>query len=205
MSSLLRDHPGPVTTPEPVPPVGRPDVALRLLTPDDGAALDTVFAGMSEQSRYLRFHVPMPSLPGRVRRTLLAVDGHDRIAVLAQARTHGRECPAGIARLDRTGPAEAEMAIALADRWHGQGIGRRLLTELAELARRAGYEQLHGWALPENHRILRLLQVVFPGAEQVWEDRVIRVSCTLASGTGSSAHGGPPRQAGACDRTACPT
>ena len=31
---------------------------VRELSPDDNAVLDTVFAGLSANSRYLRFHAP---------------------------------------------------------------------------------------------------------------------------------------------------
>ena len=51
-------------------------VRTRLVSPDDmGRVLDTVFAGLSARSRYLRFHAPISRLPGPLRRQLADVDG----------------------------------------------------------------------------------------------------------------------------------
>lgn len=63
----------------------------------------------------------------------------------------------------------------------GCGVGQRLLIDLAALAERLGYERLHGLVLPENRRVLRLLQRVFPGAVRSWDDGVVRVDCPLGT------------------------
>ena len=156
-------------------------VALRPLTPDNGAAVDAVFAGLSSRSRYLRFHTPVPRLTAAMRAALLDLDGHDRVALVAEVRRPGLRArhPVGIARMYRTGPGEAELAVAVVDAWQGRGIGRSLLTELGALARDLGYERLFGLVLPENGAVVRLLQRVFPGAVPRWDDGVVRVDCPL--------------------------
>ena len=110
------------------------DIHVRPLRRDEGAVLDTVFAGLSPQSRYLRFHSPIPQLAAPVRRALLAVDGRDHVALVAMARGE----PVGIARLirDRLRPDEAEVAFEVVDAWQRRGVGRLLLTALAERAER---------------------------------------------------------------------
>lgn len=154
-------------------------LSIRHLGTDDGATVDTVFAGLSERSRYLRFHAPMPRLPGAVRRRLLAVDGRDRVALVGEVPGTSGPLPVGIARLGRTGPTQGEIAIAVVDEWHGLGIGRRLLTELTELAGRSGYSLLHAYVLPENRQVLRLLESVFPGATRHWDGWVLQVDCPV--------------------------
>lgn len=154
---------------------------VRPLTRDDGAAVDAVFGGLSVRSRYLRFHSPVARLTGPMRAALLDVDGHDRVALVAEVRRPWTAAVAvGIARLHRTGPGEAELAVVVVDAWHGRGIGRRLLTEVGDLARDLGYVRLFGLALPENGAVVRLLQRVFPGAFPHWDDGVVRVDCPLA-------------------------
>lgn len=162
-------------------PMRSPRVVLRRLTPDDGAAVDAVFAGLSSRSRYLRFHTPVPRLSGSMRTALLDVDGHDRVALVAEVRRPGgwARDPVGIARLYRTGAGEAELAVAVVDAWQGRGIGRRLLTELGGLARDLGHDRLFGLVLPENGAVVGLLQRVFPGAVPRWDDGVVRVVCPL--------------------------
>lgn len=154
-------------------------LTTRPLTCADGATIDAVFAGLSAGSRYLRFHSPMPRLSGPMRTALLNLDGRDRAALVAEVRCRGRRVPVGVARLARAGPGEAELAIAVVDAWHGCGVGERLLTDLGALAQELGYELLHGLVLPENRRVVRLLERVFPGAVRHWDDGVVRVDCPL--------------------------
>ena len=51
----------------------------------DCGVLDEVFAGMSDESRFLRYLTPMPSLPAQARRILLALDCCSHVAVAAFA------------------------------------------------------------------------------------------------------------------------
>ena len=69
--------------------------------------------------------------------------------------------------------------MAVGDAPQGCGVGRRLLTELGEVAHGLGYARLHGFALPENDRVIRLLQGVFPGSSRRWDDDVVRVDCPI--------------------------
>ena len=82
-------------------------LSTRLLTSDDGATVDAVFAGLSERSRYLRFHTAMPRLTGSVRRSLLDVDGHDRAALVAEVP--GPAAPCRWAWPGSTAPAPARL------------------------------------------------------------------------------------------------
>jgi GNAT superfamily N-acetyltransferase len=137
------------------------DIHLRPLRPDEGAVLDTVFAGLSPRSRYLRFHSPIGRLGPPIRRALLAVDGWQHVALVAVSR---RGEPVGIARLirDRLRPDEAEVAFEVVDAWHRRGVGRLLLTALAEHAERVGVQRVRALVLPENTAAAALLRSVFP-------------------------------------------
>lgn len=135
-----------------------PLLKIRPLHGDVGPTIDTVFAGLSERSRYLRFHAPMPRLPGSVRRGLLHLYPGDRAALVAEVPVPSAPVPVGIARLGRTGLAEAEFAIAVVDDWHGLGI-----------------------VLRENRHMLRLLERVFPDAERVGAGGVVRVDCPVGT------------------------
>jgi GNAT superfamily N-acetyltransferase len=114
-----------------------------------------------------------------MRTALLNLDRQNHVALVAEVRASGDRVPVGIARLARAGPCEAELAVAVVDSWQGRGIGKRLLAELGEVGRDLGYTRLHGFVLPENRRVIRLLQQVFPGAVRRWDDGVVRVDCPL--------------------------
>jgi RimJ/RimL family protein N-acetyltransferase len=148
------------------------------------AAVDAVFAGLSEHSRYLRFHAPMPRLTRAFRDRLVDIDGLDHAALVARIGDRA----IGIARLVRTGCGKAELAISVVDRWQRQGVGRCLLSALGNLATELGYTELHGDVLPENTAMLRLARRAFPGARTVRDDDVMRVTYPLGWAMGTLTH-----------------
>jgi ribosomal protein S18 acetylase RimI-like enzyme len=158
------------------------ELRIRPLRRDDGRTLDTVFAGLSEHSRYLRFHTPTPRLTATMRQALLDVDGARRLALVAELCLRGLgDCwePIGIARLVRTGGAEAEIAIAVTDAWQHRGVGRRLLTELRADAERLGIRSVHALVLPENVAALAAVEAVFPVGLRQWDGGAIRLVAPL--------------------------
>lgn len=136
----------------------------------------TVFRGLSPQSRYLRFHAPVPRLTAAVHRRLADLDGRRRAALVAEC--HHR--PVGIARLAATGGAAAEVAIAVVDPWQRKGVGTRLVAELATLAAALDYTALHGDVLHDNQPMLHLVRRLLPGARLTrTEDDVVHVRYPL--------------------------
>jgi RimJ/RimL family protein N-acetyltransferase len=136
-----------------------PTVTVRELRPGETEVLDAVFAGLSDRSRYLRFHGATPRLTGAVRRHLTAVDGRRHLAVAA----HGPQGePIGIARLVSLGLRDAELGIEVVDAWQGRGIGRRLLTAVAARGREERYTRLVADVLTENTGMRVLLASVLP-------------------------------------------
>jgi GNAT superfamily N-acetyltransferase len=133
-------------------------VAVRELGGGEDRVLDAVFAGLSDRSRYLRFHSPVPRLLSGVRRALLDVDGHRHIALVATAGATS----IGIARCIDLGSARAELAIEVVDAWQGRGVGTLLLSALHERAVRAGYRELTAEVLAENDGVRALLRKEFP-------------------------------------------
>ncbi|WP_241832021.1 GNAT family N-acetyltransferase [Parafrankia soli] len=149
-----------------------PGPRIRLLRPGEQAIVDEVFAGLSPRSRYLRFHAPLGALPAAHRRALVDVDGRDHIALVAVERR-----PLGIARLIRTGPAEAEVSVAVVDDAHRNGVARRLLAELERRACAAGVRELHANVLAENTAALALFRASFAQGPCVVEGDVLRLTC----------------------------
>ena len=121
---------------------------------DDGPVRD-VFAGMSAQSRYLRFHSPMPRLsPAMLYRLTATKPGH-HVALVASI--DGRDV--GIARWvrDIIDPRRADVGISVIDKYQGRGIGRALLETLARDAECWGVIKLSFIVHRRNVAMLRLL------------------------------------------------
>jgi GNAT superfamily N-acetyltransferase len=154
-----------------------PGVRVRPLDQQEaGHVVDAVFAQLSPQSRFLRFHSPVPRLPGPVRAGLVDLDGRSRAAVVAEVPGPDGPIPVGIARLARTGDGTADVAVAVVDAWQRRGVGSRLVTALAALAEQLGYTKLSGAVLPENVAMLSMVRSVFPAVLSHYDGDVVQVA-----------------------------
>jgi GNAT superfamily N-acetyltransferase len=154
------------------------DVHVRPLRHDEGALLDAVFAGLSPQSRYLRFHSPVRKLTATTRRALLDVDGRDHLALVAVS-PQGEAI--GMARVirDTSRSDVAEVACEVVDAWQGRGVGRRLLTAIVAEAARIGVSRVHARVLSQNTAALALLRSVFPICLRRPDREAIELVCLL--------------------------
>lgn len=116
-------------------PDGRP-VTLRPVLPQDGDLVEQFFRELSPEARRNRFLGSLQEVPTSLLDRLMRVDYSSHLALLAEVFSDGAEVMIGEARYvldaDRR---SAEFAIAVADGWQGQGIGRRLLTQVSCRAR----------------------------------------------------------------------
>ncbi|GAA2150476.1 hypothetical protein GCM10009844_31450 [Nocardioides koreensis] len=158
-----------VTVPAPVPRAVSGDVELRPLRPGDSAAVLAVFAGMSPRSRELRFLAPKPRLSTADVRRLTAVDRRDHVALLATSAHK----PIGIARFirDRNDPESAEVAVAIVDHWHHQGVGSTLLDALVQRAVEVGVRRFTALVSHDNTAVHRLLHRSASGLSRIGMDR----------------------------------
>lgn len=140
----------------------RPAIRIRLATPDDGAAVEQVFAGMSQASRRLRYLVSIDRLTPSMKQALLDVDGDRHVLLVAEVGPRRSRRAVGLARYVVDGPGRAEIAYEVVDAWQGRGVGTRLLRRLVAVARERGLDVLHGSVLAENRASLALLHRVIP-------------------------------------------
>jgi RimJ/RimL family protein N-acetyltransferase len=104
------------------------------LLPTDARMLREGFRRLSPESRRRRFLSPLDDLDdAMIARLVTGVDGVHHIAlVLVALPPDGPEEPVGIARLvqDPSDPATADIAVTVADRWQGRGVGAALVRAL---------------------------------------------------------------------------
>lgn len=132
-------------------------IEIRPIQPDDREALADGIRRMSPQSRYRRFFSPIERLTDEQLTYLTDVDHHDHEALVAVEAKTGRGI--GVARFIRSqeDPELGELAVAVADDWHNQGVGGTLLQQLTERARAEGIRRFSGFVLEENRPMLELL------------------------------------------------
>jgi RimJ/RimL family protein N-acetyltransferase len=130
-------------------------VALVRLERTDGEPLRRLFYRLSPETIYRRFLSPL-ARPEQARpERLLDLDHCDREAVAAVVDGE----IVGVARWFRQ-PSEraAEIAVVVADAWQGQGVGTRMLSSLAALARSAGIDRFTATMQADNRGSIRLLR-----------------------------------------------
>ncbi|MHA6784102.1 N-acetyltransferase family protein [Pseudonocardia saturnea] len=134
-------------------------VWVRPIEPADGPELRRAFEHLSAQSRYRRFFTGMPTLSDALVRRLTEVDHVDEEALVA-VPDEGSPTIVGVARFvrDRHDPATADLAITVADEWHGRGLGSGLLCLLSHRACDVGIRHFTTDMLAENRAVLALVR-----------------------------------------------
>lgn len=138
----------------------RATVTVRAIGPTDDAALRRFYAELSDDSRALRFLGPAPCLGTTLARSFCSPDHEHRegfVAVLVDPDL-GDERIVGHLCVEPSNDITAEIAVAVADAMHGQGIGRRLVEAGVTWARAAGLRRLVATAFVSNAAILGLLR-----------------------------------------------
>ena len=136
---------------------GRP-LLIRPLAARDAELLQDFVRGLSVPSRYQRFQGGLRELGPDLLARLLDFDYRRSIAFAAVLFEHGHRRMIGEARyapaLDD--PDAADFALAVADGWQRQGIGRLLFDRLLGYAEQSGIARIRGDVLHGNTAMLAL-------------------------------------------------
>ena len=153
-------------------------LTIRPIEPGDAAALVRFHARLSPETQRRRFLMYHPELAAYEVERFTSVDHHAREALVAESDGE----IAGVARYDRAGGEQAEVAVVVADEWQRLGVGTSLLRRLAERAREEGIHTFAADTLPENAAIDRLLRAAGVVTERAVEDGVARLRIQLDAG-----------------------
>jgi GNAT superfamily N-acetyltransferase len=157
---------------------GDGSIAIRPLRPCDGRLLRVVHQGLGPQSRIHRYLCPKPALTDRELAVLTAVDGWNRVALVAFSQPAAS--PIGVARYVRAEDVEvAETAIEVIDAWQRRGIGRLLVAELQLRAIEAGVRRFEWTALASNRAVAALSRDLHDPRRVYIGDGVIQCSAAL--------------------------
>jgi acetyltransferase len=136
---------------------GRP-LLIRPLAARDRELLQDFVRGLSVRSRYQRFQSGLNELAPDLLARLMDVDYRRSMAFTAVVFEHGHKRMIGEARyapaLDA--PGTVDFALAVADGWQRQGIGRLLFDRLLKYAERSGIARIQGDVLHGNAAMLGL-------------------------------------------------
>ena len=145
---------------------------IRMLTPDDRAALAALPTRVSPDTSYARFHGVIRALTTPTLDRLLDLEQGRHEAVIAEIH----EGIVAVARYVRDAPtsAEAEVAIVVADAWQRTGIGRKLMQELMTAARQAGIHRFRATMMLENAPVRQFISAFAPTARgRLVDDKLV--------------------------------
>jgi acetyl coenzyme A synthetase (ADP forming)-like protein len=128
-------------------------VHVRPVRADDAPGVERLLNELSDQSRWLRFFSGFPNLASAVA-WATQVDYRDRYGLVATMGDDGQVIAHAGWQREPGRPDRAEVALTVADRWQGRGLGTILLGQLAEAADDGGIGVLSAEVLPENHRMI---------------------------------------------------
>ncbi len=156
-------------------------VRIRPVRADDEPGALALYERLSDESIYLRFFSPVPRPTAVQLERLTSIDYHDRMVLVAQL---GEEIVA-IARYDRCGDGEAEVAFTVDDDQQGRGLATLLLEHLAVVARGNGIHVFLADTLADNMKMLNVFAAAGWVSERHFEQGTVRVRFNIDSTTAS--------------------
>ena len=134
-------------------------LTIRPIRPAD-MDLEKVFVKkLSDYSRYYRFMQPIRELTPAMLEHFTHPDYDREMALIAIANQGGLEEEIGVARYVKYPDGrQCEFALAIADAWHGKGVGTALMQALMTYARSVGLESMEGFVLSTNQAMLKLVR-----------------------------------------------
>jgi acetyltransferase len=138
-------------------------VTLRPIRETDAPLERAFLAGLSEESRYLRFHKWVAAPSDRLVHFLTDIDHEHHVAFVCTGRTaDGREQIAGEGRyvLFEPNQTACEFGIVIDDDWRKTGIAGLLMHRLIETARARGVKEMIGVVLRTNRSMLKFARAL---------------------------------------------
>jgi acetyl coenzyme A synthetase (ADP forming)-like protein len=152
-------------------------VRVRPVRADDEPRVLALYERLSDESVYLRFFSPVPRPTAVQLERLTNVDFHDRMVLVAEL---GDEIVA-IARYDRCGDGEAEVAFTVDDNQQGRGLATLLLEHLAVVARGNGIHVFIADTLSDNQKMLSVFAAAGWVSERHFDQGPVQVRFNIDS------------------------
>jgi acetyltransferase len=152
-------------------------VLIRPVRSQDQAAERDFFAGLSPETRRLRFQRFTGPLTDEVMRFYTHIDYDRHMAFVCEA---GGRIVGDARYVADPGTRSCELGIVVADDWHHTGIAQLLLDALMRAAHARGFETMEGMVLAENADMLDFVRELgFDIEPMAQEPTLVRVAKKL--------------------------
>jgi ribosomal protein S18 acetylase RimI-like enzyme len=157
-------------------PAGRYQV--RTAESDDASLIRDFVCGLSVRTQYFRFFTAVAPPSAGLLRALSG--GSGRADILLVTDDSGAVVGHGMAADDQADRKHtADIGLVVADRWQGQGVGTMLLRLLTERAADRGVEVLVLEVLPDNRKMLGIIERRWPHASRKRTPDAITITAEL--------------------------
>jgi acetyltransferase len=134
-------------------------VLLRPMKPEDEALVKELLENCSDQTLYFRYFRLIKNFPRSFLIRFTQNDYDREIGLAALSVPPGPEVMMGVGRIVMSPDRDtSEFAVIVADPWHGQGLGTKLIEGVIAIARDHGVRSLWGEVLAENLPMLSLMK-----------------------------------------------
>jgi len=154
------------------------DIRVRRVGPGDAQQIESFYADLSADSRFLRFHGASHGIRHQQAETFAAADHQRRDGFVAVA--DGRIV--GHLVLEPLGNGVEELAVAVDDRLQHHGLGTLLLAAAIASARMRHVRRLVAWVMVDNVAMRRLLAGGHCPVRVGWEGSVARYELDVPPG-----------------------
>jgi acyl-CoA hydrolase/GNAT superfamily N-acetyltransferase len=156
------------------------EVFVRPIRPDDEPMMRDMFYNFSEQTKYLRYHAALKSMPHEKMQVFCTIDYETEMALVGLHGAPGAEEVVGVARyMTDAEQNSAEVAFTVQDAWQRQGLGSYFFNRLVQIARERGIGIFHAYVLVENSGMLKIFHRSGMVVETQTETDVVRVTMKL--------------------------
>ena len=159
-------------------------VRIRSIRADDKHRLSEAFRNLEPESIYTRFFHHKKALTDADLKAATEVDFENTVALVVTVGEGEGEVIIGAARYVCLGaekpPRSAEVAFAVEEDYHRQGIAGRLLRHLSGIAREKGLSRLEAEVLAENKSMIRVFERSGLPVKRKFEGGTMHVTMSLA-------------------------
>ncbi len=135
------------------------EILLRPVKISDEPLIREFFYSLSDESMYHRFLTTRKGMPHERLQSFIVIDHTRDKVILATLNIDGKEKIIGLGQYGLNSDMQtADLALAVRDDYHNQGIGSELISYLTNLAKRQGLLGFTGDALAKNQPIFTLIK-----------------------------------------------
>lgn len=154
-------------------------VVLRGVQPEDQLLLQELLESCSPTSLYRRFHYVTKRL-GELASRFCDVEGKHEKVIVAEIESEGTKKLIGFGDLAaETLQRSVEVAVLVADRWQGLGLGSALADYCLDVVCRGGVKEIVAVTTPDNRQVIEMAQRRGFRIQWQLEDRILALSKKL--------------------------